>query len=129
MGKINWIKFGIGWVLCFFIRMLPFRPPNIEPVLAFQMPFAKRYGYFIGFVFAFLNIIFYDLLTAGLGPWTFITAVAYGSLGLWAAYFFRQRKGKTSCVVLDFCMQLPIFCNQVLRIVQKCVSFYVMKSS
>lgn len=91
--KTSWIRFSVGWILCFLVRLLPFRPPNIEPVLAFQMPFAKNFGYLPGFVFAFFNIILYDLLTAGLGPWTFITAVAYGLIGIWAARFFRRRTG------------------------------------
>ena len=37
----NWVKFIIGWAAVFLARLLPFRPPNVEPVLATLMPFSK----------------------------------------------------------------------------------------
>ena len=91
--KKNWLKFIIGLVACLLIRLIPFRPPNIEPILATQMPFSKAYGALAGFSFAFLSIIVYDLLTNTLGIWTLITASAYGALGLWAAFYFKNKKG------------------------------------
>jgi hypothetical protein len=42
------LKFLIGWVLSFVLRLIPFRPPNLEPILAIQTPFTKRYGFIIG---------------------------------------------------------------------------------
>ena len=56
------------------------------------MPFSKKYGGLVGFSFAFLSIVLYDLITAKLGMWTFVTAGTYGVLGLWAYFFFRNRK-------------------------------------
>ena len=88
----NWFKFVLGFVTCLLIRLIPFRPPNIEPILATQMPFSTAYGGMAGFFFAFLSIVFYDVITAKVGMWTFITAGAYGLLGLWAAYFFKNKK-------------------------------------
>lgn len=92
--KKDWLKFVIGWVVCFAIRLIPFRPPNVEPILATQMPFAKNYGWLGGFVFGFLSIFLFDLVTSGIGSWTFITGVTYGILGVGAYLFFRNRASK-----------------------------------
>ena len=43
-GK-NWVKYAIGFVVCFAIRLVPFRPPNVEPVMTATMPFSKRFGW------------------------------------------------------------------------------------
>src|SRR3989344_1484918 len=92
--KKNWLKFFIGLVACLLIRLIPFRPPNIEPILATQMPFSKYYGPYAGFLFAFFSIVFYDLITNTLGIWSLFTAGTYGVLGFWAYYFFRNQETK-----------------------------------
>jgi uncharacterized membrane protein len=89
--KKHFFKFVVGWVFVFAVRLIPFRPPNIEPVLAVQMPFSKHFGKLAGFLFAFLNIILFDSLTSGIGMWTWITAFAYGLLGVLAGWFFKNR--------------------------------------
>jgi len=94
--KKNWFKFTIGFIVCLLIRLIPFRPPNIEPILATQMPFSKAYGAYFGFLFAFLSIVLYDLVTGTLGIWTLLTAGTYGVLGLWAAYYFKTRQASAS---------------------------------
>jgi uncharacterized membrane protein len=90
--KKNWLKYIVGFVACLLIRLIPFRPPNIEPILATQMPFSKAYGGIAGFSFAFFSMVLFDVLSSKVGMWTFITATAYGLLGLWASYFFKNRK-------------------------------------
>jgi uncharacterized membrane protein len=90
ISKKNWLKFGIGFIFCLLIRLIPFRPPNIEPILATQMPFSKAYGAYVGFLFSFFSIVFYDLVTNTLGVWTLITASTYGVLGF-ASYFYFQK--------------------------------------
>jgi len=91
---IDWSKIILGFVLCLVIRLVPVRPPNIEPLLATQMPFAKAYGPLVGFSFAFLSIVLFDLMVGKVGIWTLITAGAYGALGLWSVYFFKKREMK-----------------------------------
>lgn len=88
------IKFIIGWVMVFLIRLIPFRPPNVEPVLATMMPFSKRYGALGAFLFGFLSIMLFDAVTSGIGQWTWITATAYGAVGLGSWLYFRNREGK-----------------------------------
>ena len=89
----NWSKYILGFIGVLFIRLIPFRAPNIEPILAAQMPFARKYGVFSSFLFGFLSITIYDLFTSGIGVWTLVTAIAYGLLGIGASYFLKNRSG------------------------------------
>lgn len=89
----NWLKYIVGFVTVLLIRLIPFRAPNLEPILAAQMPFARKYGLKASFSFGFLSIVIYDLLTSGIGTWSLITALAYGLLGVGASYFFKNRSG------------------------------------
>lgn len=87
------VKFIIGWIVVFAIRFLPFRPPNVEPVMGTLMPFSKKYGVVGGFVFGFLSIALFDLASGMVGIWTLITGVCYGLLGVGAGFFFKNREG------------------------------------
>jgi len=88
----GWLKFAIGWVAVFAFRLIPFRPPNFEPMLATVMPFSKRYGVVGSFFFGFLGIVLYDAITSGWGSWTWVTAFSYGALGIGAHYYFKSRE-------------------------------------
>lgn len=93
--KKNWFKYIVGFIVFLLIRLVPFRPPNIEPILSTQMPFSKAYGKVAGFSFAFLSMISYDLITSKVGLWTFVTAIAYGFLGIWASQYFQNKKSNS----------------------------------
>ena len=93
--KKNWLKFVIGLVSCLLIRLIPFRPPNIEPILATQMPFAKAYGALAGFFFAFFSIVLFDIITGTLGKWSLLTSITYGILGIAGAFYFKNRKANS----------------------------------
>lgn len=86
------LKFSLALVLCLLVRLIPLRAPNIEPILATTMPFSKAYGAFVGFSFAVLSILLYDVLTGTFGVQTFFTAGAYGILGWWSASYFKKNK-------------------------------------
>ena len=90
--KTGWIKFLVGWIIVFGIRLIPFRVPNVEPLTATQMPFAKKFGWIGGFIFGFLSILIFDVVTSRVGMWTWVTAGAYGFLGIGAAAFFKNRE-------------------------------------
>lgn len=98
-NKKNYFKFFLGLVLCLLVRLIPFRAPNIEPILATTMPFSRAYGAFTGFSFAVLSILLYDLATGTLGIQTFFTAGAYGILGLWSASYFKKNKANAKSFV------------------------------
>lgn len=91
--KKNWLKYIIAFLSVFAVRMIPFRAPNVEPIMAVVMPFSKAYKGFFTFAFGALSIIFYDLVTSGLGIWTLVTAVAYGLVGYGATFYFKNRSG------------------------------------
>jgi|GEM_PF-950929 uncharacterized membrane protein len=93
-------KFIIGWTAVFLFRLIPFRPPNFEPMLATVMPFSKRYGIVGSFLFGFLGIVLYDAVTSGWGIWTVVTALCYGLLGMAAHYFFKNREASVSNFLL-----------------------------
>lgn len=99
--KKNWFKYVIGFGICFLIRIIPFRPPNIEPILVTQMPFSKSYGGTAGFLFAFFSIVIFDALAGEIGVWTWVTAGMYGFLGIWASYYFKN-KNNTSLEYATF---------------------------
>lgn len=94
------VKFFIGWILCLLVRFVPFRPPNVEPVLSVQMPFAKRYGALSAFVFGSLSIVLFDFVTSGIGVWTLTTATSYGLLGVASSLFFKHREGTPKSYVV-----------------------------
>ncbi len=97
----NWPKFILAWTISILLRLIPFRPANIEPILAMQMPFAKRFGFSTAFMFAFLNIVLYDVITNKVGVWTIITASAYGSLALFSVWYFKNRKSTAVHYVIN----------------------------
>lgn len=78
---------------CTLWRLAPFRPPNVEPVLATLMPFAKKQGAFVSGLIALLSIVVFDLLTSGLTQWTLVTALTYTVIGLAAPLMLRPGRG------------------------------------
>lgn len=119
----NWIKYTIAFLGVLIVRLIPFRAPNLEPLLATQMPFAKKFGVISSFMFGVLSIALYDLITSGWGIWTLITALAYGLMGVGSYYFLKNRTGWKSyasyaiiaTIVYDAVTGLtigPLFFNQ-----------------
>jgi uncharacterized membrane protein len=84
------LKFIVTLLLGFFLRLIPFRPANFEPIMGSMMPFAKRYGALTSGLFGFASIVLYDLVTK-YGAWTWETAITYGLISVWAASFFQKR--------------------------------------
>jgi len=80
------------FTVCFVFRLLPFRPPNVELILASQMPVAKQFGTLFAFLFGFLSIVLFDAFTGTLGPWSLITAPTYGLLGVGAVWYLKNRE-------------------------------------
>ena len=91
--KKNWFKYITAFLTVLLVRLMPFRAPNIEPIMATIMPIGKKYGSLTAFIFGSFSIVVYDSLTSGIGIWTLITAFAYGVLGIGSFYFFQNRTG------------------------------------
>lgn len=92
----GWLKFVIGWGTVFLFRLIPFRLPNVEPMLATMMPFSKRFGALGSFFFGFFGIALFDAVTSGWGIWTLVTALAYGALGPASYFFFLKREASAA---------------------------------
>jgi len=90
------VKYIIVFLVAFAIRLIPFRAPNIEPIMASIMPLGKVYGGPMAFMFGFLSIALFDSVTSGFGIWTLVTGIAYGVVGFGAHYFFKNRTGRAN---------------------------------
>ena len=84
-------KVFIIFVGCLLFRLIPFRAPNVEPIMASIMPLGRKYGALLGFLFGFLSIIIYDSITL-FGTWTWITAITYGIIGAFSGLYFKKFK-------------------------------------
>lgn len=95
----NWSKYIIAFLAVLLIRLIPYRAPNLEPMMTTIMPLGKRYGIIMSFIFGALSIIVYDLITSGWGIWTLITALSYGLVGIGASFYFKNRSGAMNYVL------------------------------
>ncbi len=93
------VKYIIVFLSAFIIRLMPFRAPNVEPIMASVMPIGKVYGGLMAFMFGFISIVLFDSITSGFGIWTLITAFSYGTLGLGAHYYFKNRSGRVNYAI------------------------------
>ncbi|MBI2623147.1 MAG: hypothetical protein HYW65_01045 [Candidatus Liptonbacteria bacterium] len=91
MRRLDW-KYGAALLGCLAVRLLPWRAPNVEPILATAMPFAKRGGAMSGFLFGAASIFLFDIVTGTAGVWSLITASSYGLVGAGAYLFLRNRE-------------------------------------
>ncbi|PIZ85952.1 hypothetical protein CO033_00130 [Candidatus Nomurabacteria bacterium CG_4_9_14_0_2_um_filter_32_10] len=87
----NKLKVFIIFFGCLLFRLIPLRAPNVEPIMASIMPLGRKYGALWGFLFGFLSIIVYDILTH-FGAWTWITAITYGVIGAVSSVYFNKFK-------------------------------------
>ena len=90
--KKNWLKYTIAFITVLAVRLIPFRTPNVEPLMAVLMPFGKVYGAIYAFIFAVLSMFVYDSITSGIGVWTIITALIYGFVGFTSYFYFKNKK-------------------------------------
>lgn len=91
----SWAKLLTSWMACFLIRLAPFRPPNVEPIMSAIIPISQKYGQMKVFFFGFASIYLFDVFEGRAGIWTLVTATAYGLVGIWSSFYFRHRKGRT----------------------------------
>ena len=87
------VKYAAGLALCILIRLFSFAP-NVEPIMGFTMPFAKKYGKYAGLAFALAAMVSIDFFTRRIGLWTVYTAFAYAAIGFAAGWFFTTRKAE-----------------------------------
>jgi hypothetical protein len=86
------IKFLAGLAFASLFRLVPMPLPNLEPIMATALPFAKRMGPLAGMLFAFAALVSWDFISGRLGLWTLYTGIAYAAVGYCAGKFFAERK-------------------------------------
>jgi uncharacterized membrane protein len=86
-------KYVAGFVGTLIFRLLsPFLGLwNVSPLMATELAGSKAYGPWVGGLYGALSIAILDIIVGKAGTWTIITALTYGAIGAWGAYFFRNR--------------------------------------
>ncbi|MFH0955521.1 MAG: hypothetical protein V1777_05440 [Candidatus Micrarchaeota archaeon] len=86
----NALTFFGGLVLTSAYRLLRIFPNN-DPIMGFALPIARNQKWWQAFLFPALAMACFDVLTAKVGPWTVITAVLYGTIGVMFHFYFRKK--------------------------------------
>lgn len=81
----------VVFIGCFLFRLIPLRAPNLEPIMASIMPLGRKYGATVAFLFGFFSMFLYDAVTY-FGPWTWVGAITYGTIGAVSALYFQKAK-------------------------------------
>ncbi|MDP2974065.1 MAG: hypothetical protein Q8N60_03370 [Candidatus Diapherotrites archaeon] len=88
---MNAIKFALSMLFCNAYRLLRIIPNN-DPIMGAMLPFAKQDKWWHPAVFAFLTMVSFDLITSGIGLWTWVTACTYAALGLLFHFTYKRMK-------------------------------------
>lgn len=99
----SWLQYVLCLLTTTAIRFFPWRPPNVEPILATVMPLGSTFGILDTALFAALNIVLFDIASGAVGSWTVIAAFSYALVaGLGTIYLRRVRgvKGYLSYAII-----------------------------
>ncbi len=86
------LKIALLWLGCIGLRALPWRIPNVEPVMAATLPIGATSGVIASVVFPATVMVAFDVMGGAVGIWTPVTALAYAAIGLLSSRLFA---GKT----------------------------------
>ncbi len=90
----HWPQYCLGILLTFAWRLLPWRPPNVTPLLSVSLPYVERFGAVPGALFSALSIVLLDAAMGLLGTWTFLTAGAYALVTSLSRLWLQQNGGR-----------------------------------
>ncbi len=90
--RSNRFRMVIAIVVANLIRLLRVIPDN-DPIMSMAMPFSRRSAAITSFLFPFITMASFDIVTNEVGPWTAVTAVTYGCIGLAFHFALRGRRG------------------------------------
>ncbi len=88
----RFLKVALLWLACIAVRALPWRIPNVEPVMAAMLPVSAVSGVVLSAVFPAVAMVAFDVMGGAVGIWTPVTALSYAAIGLLASRLFA---GKT----------------------------------
>lgn len=114
---MNELKFSIGMLVVGLLRLVPMPLPNVEPIMAGMLPFAKKYGQVAGFAFAFLALLSFDFISGRVGLWTVYTGVTYGIIGALAGRYFAEKRKQKMRYYLGFGVLGTLFYDSVTALI------------
>ncbi len=88
---MNKVKFAAGIVLVNALRFVRVFPNN-DPIMGVMLPFARQQKWWSAAAFAFIAMVSFDLITSGIGAWTWVTAFTYAAIGIGAHFYFKNRQ-------------------------------------
>lgn len=91
MKNRNVFKLALSLLIANAIRLLRIIPNN-DPIMSMALPYSKRSAAITSFLFPFITMASFDMVTNAVGPWTAVTSVTYGLLGLAFHYVLRGRE-------------------------------------
>jgi hypothetical protein len=89
----SWPKYAIALAACILIRVIPGRPPNVEPILATVMPMSRAFGLLDVALFAALNIVLYDAMLGQFGSWSIVGAATYAAIAAIGSIYLKYVRG------------------------------------
>lgn len=95
-------KYAAGFVGTLVFRVLSpfFGMWNVSPLMATELTGSKAYGPWVSGFYGALSIVLLDLVVGRVGSWTLVTALTYGAIGVWGAFFFKNRSATARNFVL-----------------------------
>jgi len=91
---VGFLKAGLSILFANALRFLRIIPNN-DPIMGIMLPFAKQESVWIAILFPIITMVSFDFITFAVGPWTVVTSLTYGALGLFFYFFYKKiRKGK-----------------------------------
>lgn len=95
-------KYIAGFIGTLIFRLLsPFLGLwNVSPLMATELAGSKAYGPWVGGLYGAMSIALLDIIVGKVGSWTIVTALTYGAVGVWGAYFFKNRSASARNFVL-----------------------------
>lgn len=109
----NALKFGLGLIFISLLRLIQMPLPNIEPIMASMLPFARKYGQIAGFLFASLALLSFDFISGRIGAWSIYAAITYGVIGYAAGRYFSDKNRQKTKYYLGFGIIGTIFYDAV----------------
>ncbi|MFA6419696.1 MAG: DUF6580 family putative transport protein [archaeon] len=88
--KFGIIKFLASVFLANLVRLARFIPNN-DPIMAFMLPVSKNEKAYKAFLFPFVTMVSFDIITGYIGVWTLVTALTYAGLGLFFSRYMKKR--------------------------------------
>jgi len=95
-------KYIVGFLGTLIFRLLSpfFGLWNISPLMATELAGAKAYGPWVGGLYGALSIALVDIIMGKTGSWTIVASITYGLVGVFGAYFLKNRSASAKNFII-----------------------------